>query len=268
MFYLLDKPKGPSSFKVIRDFAKAKKINKIGHTGTLDPLASGLLLVATDADTKLISYVDKDFKTYRVTLLWHQSSDTFDITGEITMHPLQKITKAQFANVLSLFEGKIQQMPPIFSAKKVQGKRAYELARQNAQVCLSPIIVEMKNFKIIKFNQKEAIFEVSVSRGTYIRSLVNDIGKKLQTGALMSDLRRISLGVLTEKDLNKSIAIERILIYPVIKVTQIKDLKNGRPFFYDHSNGVFGLKYQDDIIGIGKIEKKILKVIKLLGNKI
>lgn len=268
MFYLIDKKQGLSSFQAIKEFARKHHINKVGHTGTLDPLATGLLLVATDADTKLISYVDQGFKRYRATMIFNQVADTYDITGKISYLEFKEITKANFKKVLKTFEGTTKQNPPVFSAKKVQGQRAYKLARNQKEVILKPINIVCKDFKIIDFNNQEATFEVSVSRGTYIRSLINDIGQKLGSGALMSALRRIKIGPLDETYLNQKIDITPLLIYPTLELLDIKLLKEGKVMFLKHQDGVFSLKYKDEIIGIGEIKNNYLKTRKLLGNKI
>ena len=202
MFYLLDKPKGITSFSAIKKFAKERKIKKIGHTGTLDPMATGLLLIATDDDTKLIDYVDKGFKSYKATMLLGQTSTTYDIEGEILETKNVDLSEEDIKEALTSFVGKQSQMPPAFSAKRINGKRAYDLARQGKEVVLNACEIEITKIENITFlSNKEISFDVEVSRGTYIRSLIHDLGTKLGVGAVMSGLRRISIGPLNWKEL-------------------------------------------------------------------
>ena len=267
MFYLLDKPKGISSFVAIKKFAKENNITKVGHTGTLDPLASGLLLVATDEDTKLIEYVDKGFKSYRATMELGKVSNTYDIDGIIQETKIEIPTKKKIEEVLKKFKGNQDQIPPIFSAKKVNGKRAYDLARIGKEVKLKASKIEIKNIKNINFKLNQVTFEVIVSRGTYIRSLIHDVGTKLGCGAIMTDLRRTHIGSLSEKDINKSISISSLLSLPKIRSNDMQEIFNGKVVYVPESDGTYALEYKNDIFGIVKVKKNELKVVKLIGNK-
>lgn len=268
MFYLLDKPKGVSSFSAIKTFAREKNIQKIGHTGTLDPLASGLLLVATDDDTKLIEYIDKGFKTYDVTMIVGKSSDTYDITGTVIKESKELPTDKEVINAIKSFVGKQDQMPPIFSAKKVNGQKSYELARKGELVSLKSVEVEIKEiFNINKLSDDTYTFSATVSRGTYIRSLVHDIGNKLQCGALMSELRRVKIGNLDLQSVNNEVNIFSLLVIPTIKTDKMKELLDGKSLSTDEPDGLYALEYKNDIFGIVKVEKKVMKADKLIGNK-
>ncbi|MCK5945854.1 MAG: tRNA pseudouridine(55) synthase TruB [Mycoplasmataceae bacterium] len=268
MFYLLDKPKGITSFGAIKDFSRKNNITKIGHTGTLDPLATGLLLVATDEDTKLIDYIDKGFKTYVATMVLGKESDTYDIEGKITSEKEVNATEEEIEKAILSFVGKQDQMPPIFSAKRVNGKRAYDLARQGKEVKLKTSKVEIKEIKDIKFISKtEVSFEVEVSRGTYIRSLIHDIGEKLNTGALMSELRRTKIGHLNESQLGKPVGVFHLLTIDTISTDRMKDLVNGKKIPTKLKEGLYALKYKNDIFGIVQVEKSYIKPKKLFGNK-
>jgi len=267
MFYLLDKPKGISSFSAIRRFAKENNISKVGHTGTLDPLATGLLLVATDDDTKLIDYIDKGFKTYRASMELGKVSDTYDSEGKIVEVkkdlPLQK----EIDEALLSFIGKQEQMPPAFSAKKINGKKAYDLAREGKEVKLKTSSIEIKEIKNIVHEVDVISFDVTVSRGTYIRSLIHDLGTKLGCGAIMTGLRRTEIGSLTEKELGKEVNVLSLLTLKTIKTKNMKELIDGKQVYSSEKNGTYALEYNDDIFGIVKVNNKELKGVKLIGNK-
>ena len=197
---LFDKPKGKSSFYAVA-VVRAKLKNqtgrkiKVGHTGTLDPIATGLLILLTGKMTKQADTFLKKDKVYIAEATLGANSTTYDAEGEITKlnvkdHP--EISDVE--SVCQSFVGKIEQTPPIFSAIKVEGKRAYALARSGQEVKLNPRQVEIYNLEILDYAWPKLKFRVHVSSGTYIRSLINDIGANLGCGAYMSELRRVSIG--------------------------------------------------------------------------
>lgn len=268
MFYLLDKPKGITSFKAIKSFAKENKIAKVGHTGTLDPLASGLLLIATDEDTKLIEYVDKGYKTYIASMILGKTSDTYDIEGAIVDTNVEVPNYEMVKSTLLSFEGFSMQMPPLFSAKKINGQKAYDLAREGKEVKLQAVLVEIKAIQDFhKINTNEYSFEVAVSRGTYIRSIIHDLGQKLQCGAIMSDLRRTHIGKhsLVEKD--SAISVLDLLTLPLIRGLSLKDLIHGKEIVVSEQEGIYALEHNNDVLGIVEVKNNYAKGIKLLGNK-
>lgn len=267
MFYLLDKPKAITSFSAIKEFAKENNISKVGHTGTLDPLASGLLLIATDEDTKLIEYVDKGFKTYRATMELGKVSNTYDIDGVIQEVKKEIPIEEEIDKVLLDFVGVQEQMPPAFSAKKINGKKAYDLAREGKEVKLQTAKVEIKSIKNINHDLDQVTFDVIVSRGTYIRSLIHDVGNKLGCGAIMTDLRRTKIGHLSEKDVNKKVLINSLISLKTIKSKFMKEIIDGKEVFAQENDGTYALEYNDDIFGVVKIENNKLKGVKLIGNK-
>ncbi len=266
MFYLLDKPKGISSFKAIRDFARENNISKIGHTGTLDPLATGLLLVATEDDTKLIDYVDKGFKSYRASMKLGFTSDTYDSEGEVKETNIEIPSKEEIEKELLSFVGVQQQMPPAFSAKKIDGKKAYELAREGKEVKLKESTIEIKEISNIEFGES-ITFDVEVSRGTYIRSLIHDLGQNLGCGALMDNLRRTSIGSLTEDQLGTEINILSLLTLETIEIKEMKDIMDGKRIKSDSEDGDYLLKYKEDIFGLVTVSNGEAKAKKLIGNK-
>ena len=273
MFYLLNKKEGISSFKTIKEFAKQNNIKKIGHTGTLDCMASGLLLVATDEDTKLINYIDKGFKTYIAQMKIGFKSNTYDIMGNVEKVPLNKtnLNQKEVIKVIKSFEKEYEQIPPIFSAKKVNGQRSYKLAREGKFFLLKPSKVKIKKIKnIFKISDQEYKFEVTVSRGTYIRSLIHDIGLKLKTNAIMSALIRTKINNLTLKNSNQKLNINKILDYKVInlKTKEVLSLFQGKKIQLFFSNGEYAVKFNNEIIGIIKIEKNNVIKRNLFGKKV
>lgn len=199
---LFDKPKGKSSFYPV-SIVRAKLKNqtgrkiKVGHTGTLDPIATGLLILLTGKMTKQSdSFLKKD-KVYLAEATLGATSNTYDAEGEIVKTspptPLQ-IEREEVESVCRSFVGQIEQIPPIFSAIKVNGNRAYNLARSGQEVELKPRQVEIYSLEILDYAWPILKFRVHVSSGTYIRSLINDIGQKLGCGAYMSELRRTKVG--------------------------------------------------------------------------
>lgn len=197
---LFDKPKGKSSFYAVAvTRAKLKsqfgrKI-KVGHTGTLDPIATGLLILLTGKMTKQADTFLKKDKVYIAEATLGSSSTTYDAEGEINeIEPNANLSLAEIEQAVQNFVGKIEQTPPIFSAIKVGGKRAYNLARSGQEVKLKARQVEIYSLEILNYAWPKLKFRVHVSSGTYIRSLINDIGQALGCGAYMSELRRISIG--------------------------------------------------------------------------
>lgn len=197
---LIDKPSGWTSFDVV---AKARglikketglKKPKVGHTGTLDPLATGLLIIVVGSYCKRASEFSKLDKVYEVTMKLGQTSTTGDEEGVKSDVSDEKPSEEKVQVVLKSFTGDIMQTPPIYSAIKVNGQRAYKLAREGKEVKLEPRPVKIYSITDVKYDYPVVKFTAKVSSGTYIRSLVEDIGKELGTGAYMSALRRTEVG--------------------------------------------------------------------------
>ncbi len=197
---LVDKPEGWTSFDVVaktRGIIRAEtglKKPKIGHTGTLDPAATGLLVIAIGAYTKKVPELIKQDKTYEVTMYLGKTSSTGDKEGEITEISNLEPNVDVINKVLSKFTGELMQTPPVFSAIKVNGRRAYDLARKGGEVKIEPRQVTIYSNTLQNYKYPYVKFESKVASGTYIRSLVEDIGKELGTGAYMSDLVRTEVG--------------------------------------------------------------------------
>lgn len=191
---LIDKPKGITSFDVIRHLRKKLGVRKMGHAGTLDPLATGLLIIATGSATKEISrYMDLP-KEYEVLIEFGKVSTTYDADGEISQGVLRDVSRTEFEDNLKNFIGEILQTPPIFSAKKIAGVRAYDLARQGKEVKLEPRKIKIDRIEILKWDWPFVSLRINCGKGTYIRSLAHDIGKKLGCGGYVKELRRTAIG--------------------------------------------------------------------------
>ncbi len=215
---LIDKPLTWTSFDVvnkirwnIKQKLGVKKI-KVGHAGTLDPLATGLLIICTGKNTKIIDSIQAEEKTYTGTILLGKTTPSYDLESEYNEEfPTEHITKELMEQVRSTFLGEIQQVPPIFSAKQVDGKRAYDLARAGKEVVLKANTITIKDFKINGGRFPEIDFEIVCSKGTYIRSIASDFGQKLNSGGTLIALRRTKSGDFSiENALTVEACIEKI----------------------------------------------------------
>jgi tRNA pseudouridine55 synthase len=208
-FYLINKPAGPTSHDIVDQLRRITGVRKIGHAGTLDPFASGLLIVAIgrEATRNSSNFVKMD-KTYIAKLRLGATSDTYDRTGTIKiMNEKLRITNEEIEKTLKKFTGRQMQTPPMYSAKKVDGKKLYELARQGVEIERQPVEINVYDIEILDSitppspsylkRGNDATYltiEVRVSSGTYIRSLAHDIGQALGCGAYLEELTRTSIG--------------------------------------------------------------------------
>lgn len=216
---LIDKPKGWTSFDVvakirgkIRQETGAKK-PKVGHTGTLDPLATGLMIVVVGTYCKRAQEFSKLDKVYEVTMKLGVTSTTDDGEGEKTVVSDRQPSEPEVKQAIEEFVGEIQQIPPAFSAIKINGKRAYKLAREGKEVIIEPRTVTIHSITEVKYDYPTVEFTAHVSSGTYIRSLVRDIGDKLATGAYMTDLRRTKVGMyVVDNAPAPDAALEKVLV--------------------------------------------------------
>ncbi len=198
---IIDKPAGITSTQVVGRVRRAFDARKVGHGGTLDPLATGLLPVALGEATKTVSYVVDGRKSYRFTLRWGQATATDDTEGEVIETSERRPGAADITAALPGFLGVIEQVPPLFSAIKVAGKRAYDLARAAEDFELKPRQVTVEALELVEMPDPDhATFFVSCGKGTYVRSLARDLGQALGTLAHVTQLRRLSVGPFTEKD--------------------------------------------------------------------
>jgi len=192
---LLDKPLTWTSFDVVRKVKNTLRPPKIGHAGTLDPLATGLLILCTGKKTKEIDQIQAQEKEYEGTFRLGQTTPSFDLETPVdSEQACDHLTEADIQAAVATFLGKIEQIPPVFSAVKVDGKRAYELARQGEEAVIKPKTVEIKVFELTRIALPEIDFRVVCSKGTYIRSLARDLGVALGCGAHLTRLVRTRIG--------------------------------------------------------------------------
>lgn len=202
------KPVGMTSHDVVAVLRRVTKIKQIGHTGTLDPFAEGVLPVCIGKATRLIEYLQDD-KEYLATVQFGASTNTFDLDGEKTFTSDKKVKKEEIIEALKSFEGEISQLPPIFSAIKVKGKKLYEYARKGEEVEIQPRKVFIENIELNSFDEESQQAQVLIkcSKGTYIRSIANDLGEKLGCGGYLVKLIRTQAGNFRVEN---SIQLDRI----------------------------------------------------------
>ncbi len=198
---VIDKPIGLTSHDVVQIIRRGTGIRRAGHTGTLDPRASGVLVVLIGPAVRLSEYVSASDKRYQATIRLGSSTNTYDAEGVVTSRaPVDHITEEKFNEILQTFVGEIEQVPPPYSAVKVKGKRAYEIAREGENVELEPRKIQVYSLDILEWAPPEVVIDVYCSSGTYVRSLANDLGKALGTGAYLIGLRRTKSGRFTLRD--------------------------------------------------------------------
>lgn len=202
------KEEGQTSHDVVNKIRKIFETRKVGHTGTLDPNATGVLPIAVNNATKVIEYMENDDKTYIAELTLGIITDTEDIWGSILEEKTVSVDKNEIEMVVKSFVGKQKQVPPMYSALKVNGKKLYELAREGKTIERVPRDIEIFNIGNIKINRNKVSFEVHCSKGTYIRTLCKDIGEKLGCGATMSALKRVQAGKFT---IDTAVTLEELL---------------------------------------------------------
>ena len=245
-FYLLDKPKTWTSQDLCTKIKKNFNFNKVGHSGTLDPNAEGLMLLATDSYTKLFDYIENTDKTYKATAILGYSSPTLDVDSDLIFH--EKINAVSFTkdieNFLGNLVGESFQTPPIYSAIKVKGKRLYKYARQNQEVDIPVRKIIVDNTELLSVESNKVTFQITVSKGTYIRSIVEELGKSLNTVAIVEKLTRTSIGNLdiNHSKLNKNIEIidyksnlqsldwKEVINLPILEINQevLKSVQHGQ----------------------------------------
>lgn len=273
---IINKPKNCTSHDIVY---KAKKITgeKVGHTGTLDPMATGVLPLLIGKGTLCSKYLVNHDKIYEVQLTLGTKTTSADGEGEIVEQKevLEEIWQGEkIKNTLTTFLGKQKQLPPMYSAIKVKGKKLYEYARRGQTVEIEPREIEIYEIKLLKINkeQKQIEFKVHCSKGTYIRSLCEDIAKRLDNVGYMSALNRIKVG---EFSIEEAITIEQMqegsIFYqtieelfqnkPKITITpnRLNPFLNGVKLTMKEPDGVYRIYCQEDFIGIGIVEKEFLK---------
>lgn len=267
---VIDKPAGYTSRDIVNLVSKKLKIKKAGHTGTLDPMATGVLVICLGKATKLCEMLTSDVKEYTAKVTLGIKTDTLDNTGKVIAKKDLKISKEELEKVLNSFKKKYLQEVPLYSAVKVKGKKLYEYARAGIEVTLPKKEVEIFDIKLLDYNYPFFSFKCKVSKGTYIRALINDIASALNTYAVMSDLRRTKCGKFSiegstslkdlETDNYNIISIKDVLDIPKIKVNDEDKFKiiNGQKL--DNKQEVLYLDKDNNILAIykdGKVSKML-----------
>ncbi len=260
---IVNKPQDFTSRDVVNKVGGILKTKKIGHTGTLDPIATGVLVICIGNTTKLCEVLTSEYKEYIATIKLGIKTDTLDTTGEIIERKDFVVTETQIKEVLSSFLGQSTQITPIYSAVKVNGKKLYEYAREGIEVELPTREINITNIELISFNNDEIVFKTTVSKGTYIRALIDDICKKLNTIGTMSSLIRTKQGNFiiedsyTIEDIEqgnyKLITIEEALSN-LESITIDEDtynkVKNGSIIEKTFTNDIANLVYENKIVAI------------------
>ena len=260
---LVDKPQGWTSHDVVAKLRGVYGLKRIGHSGTLDPMATGLLVVFLGRATKAVEYSEAAEKEYIAHLRLGIETDTQDTTGAVLKTTGQIPDRTALEAVLPRFRGEISQLPPMYSAIKVNGKKLYEIARRGGEVERQPRRITIHSLDLIGEESGDYILRVRCSKGTYVRTLCHDIGAALGCGGAMSVLRRTRIGLYDVKDahtMEELISVTReaaeslvlplesiFLEYPVIALTAVNEAhcRNGRDFTIAAADGIYRLHGQD-----------------------
>ncbi len=271
------KEKNMTSRDVVNIISKHLHTKKVGHTGTLDPLATGVLIVCTNHDTKLVDILTSKNKEYIATMRLGIQTDTGDITGNIIKRATYKVTKDQIIKVLNNFLGSSTQTVPIYSAVKINGKKLYEYARNGEEVTLPTREINISSIELLDYHDDLIKFKVTVSKGTYIRSLIEDIGKTLQTVATMEDLVRTKQGNYKIEDSYTLEDIKNDNYKPMplnivlkdyhtynLSATEYFKVKNGSKMLLNIDDKIVTLLYNNKPIALYRKENDIYRVYKML----
>lgn len=280
-FLNIYKPVGMTSHDVVAALRRVTKIKQIGHTGTLDPFAEGVLPICVGKATRLIEYLQDD-KEYLATVQFGASTNTFDLDGEKTSVSGKKVTKSEVEEALKAFSGEISQLPPIFSAIKVKGKKLYEYARKGEEVEIHPRKVVIENIELKEFDEEnqQAQILIKCSKGTYIRSIANDLGQNLGCGGYLVKLIRTQAGSFRVEDSFQldTVEVEKNFVNPLdvlnlpkiaVKDKDLTKIKNGMPIEFSPREDIkFGnfviLVYNNvEICAVGVADNDKIKLKKV-----
>jgi tRNA pseudouridine55 synthase len=272
---VIDKPIGLTSHDVVQIVRKGTNIRRAGHTGTLDPRASGVLVILIGPAVRLSEFVSASDKRYQAVIRLGQTTDTYDADGHVTSTSPVDITEEQFENALKQFIGEIEQVPPPYSAVKVKGRKAYEMAREGEEVNLQPRKIQVYNLDLLEWAPPEAVIDVYCSSGTYVRSLAHDMGEALGCGAHLVGLRRTKSGRFTLRDavplrkLRETFdngtwyqflipAAEALSDWPAIELsqTQVEDVRHGHRIPADPEKGKMarGISEQGELVALLELD--------------
>lgn len=269
---IINKPKGYTSNDIVQITKKTLKQKKVGHAGTLDPMATGVLPILIGQGTKISKYLIEHKKTYIATIKLGQKTDTADAEGTvIEQKEIKKFSKEDIIDVLNGFKGLQQQKPPMYSAIKVNGKKLYEYARENEQVEIATREIQIYGIDLINYTEDTITYQVECSKGTYIRTLSEDIAQKLGTVGYMEKLTRTKVN---EFELEKAVELEELeKDFSILTIEEIfnknseiilseKKLQlflNGVKLNCNNQNGVYRIYCEDKFIGLGIVENNLLK---------
>ena len=207
---LIDKPSGWTSNDVVQKLKGMLHQRRIGHSGTLDPMATGLLVVFVGRATRAVEFAEADWKRYTASLRLGVTTDTLDIEGKVTATCEQNISAEELTSALDAFKGEISQIPPMYSAIKINGRKLYDIARKGGQVERKPRLVTIHELKLVGKAEGDWLLDVKCSKGTYIRTLCNDIGESLGCGGCLSSLRRVQAGAFS---VDNAVTLEQVQQY-------------------------------------------------------
>ncbi len=268
-FYIGYKPVGVSSSKFVLDISKSLK-TKAGHTGTLDLEAEGIMIIALGQATKYTKYFNTLEKIYEADAILGIKTDTQDISGSIIEKANNiDITCKDIENTLGKFVGNITQIPPLYSAKKINGKRAYKLARENKteKIELKPTTINIYSIELLECNIPNFSIRAKVSTGTYIRTLINDIGDALKVGATTKLIKRTAIGRFDRKSEGKIYSIKEALYFIpslYLEDSLIKSLKHGKIIKHQSENGIYKLLSKDEYFhGIVEVIDGFVKALRM-----
>lgn len=273
---VINKEKDYTSHDVVAKLKKKLNISKVGHTGTLDPNATGVLPILIGKGTKFSKYLINHDKTYKAKIELGKKTDTADVKGNVIEEkPVDtEYIKQNLVQVLESFVGKQEQVPPMYSAIKKNGKKLYEYARKGEKIEVEPRKIEIYKIELVKYNEKNIEFIVSCSKGTYIRSLCEDIAEKLNTVGYMKNLERLQVG---EFNIEKSVLIDDVnteniekylyTLEDILKDTpnlnlnpkKLKLFLNGVQLTVKEAEGLYKIYVNNKFIGTGTVKKNLLK---------
>jgi tRNA pseudouridine55 synthase len=280
----VDKPVGPTSHDIVAIARRALGTRRIGHTGTLDPFASGLLLLCINDATRLVEYLADLPKSYRAFARFDGSTPTDDATVELSARSdkWQQLSADDVRRAFAMQMGKILQTPSSFSAKKIGGERAYEVARRGDTVDLAPVEVTVYDINVTRINLPEVEFEVDCSSGTYIRAIARDVGHTLGTGGYLTVLRRTAIGphevssalvpetlVNADQVNNAAIGMLKALRHMktlVINAEEAAALAHGKSIERDETPGVVALAFGDELVAIGQSDSGQIRPKKVFAR--
>ena len=276
---IVDKPQGWTSQDVTARLRRVFNTRRIGHGGTLDPMATGVLPVFVGRATRGVEFFEHAGKTYEATLRLGLATDTEDITGTVLEEKEVSVSEAEFLGILPQFRGKIQQIPPMYSALKVNGQKLCDLARKGKEVERQPREIEIFKLECLEFSGNEARLRVACSKGTYIRTLCKDIGVALGCGGCMAALRRVTAGEYT---IEEAVPLQELLEtaqpekylrpvdtmfrnYSAVTLTEKQTLRcrNGNSFSISLTDGTYRAYAQSgEFLMLAKVENGIMSTIK------